>query len=403
MGGIQAIGTTFNLPNYHGPLYNITPTDTPLLSMSGGLSGGGLSGDFEFEWQTYDLRAPEARPRLEGQDAPPPEARVRENASNLVQIFQETVGTTYTRQATSGRYAADSLNTDGSASNPVNNEHAWQVQQALIQIARDVNHVFWHSTYHKPANNTTARRTRGLLQAAATNALGGVEDGPSGENLSTATDTITQASNSVANGDRIVFSNVTGAAVTPGRTYHVRDRAAGSFKVAEKADGPALTLGTGTVSYAATVDLADEDGAGYDRVGDLMQGMYQNGGLSQQETCTLFIPPVQKRRFTKGAKSATKTDPFVGTRNVAGLDVQTVVTDFGTLNLVIEREMPADTIAVVDLAEVRPVFLGIPNKGVLFEEALAKTGATDKTMIYGEIGLDYGNELRHGVLRGLAS
>ena len=44
----------------------------------------------------------------------------------------------------------------------------------------------------------------------------------------------------------------------------------------------------------------------------------------------------------------------------------------------------------------------VPGKGVLFEEELAKTGSSDKTQIYGEIGLKYGNALAHGVLRGLA-
>jgi hypothetical protein len=47
------------------------------------------------------------------------------------------------------------------------------------------------------------------------------------------------------------------------------------------------------------------------------------------------------------------------------------------------------------------VFLNIPGKGVLFEEELAKTGASDKSQIYGEIGLAYGNQAAHGVLRGL--
>ena len=36
-----------------------------------------------------------------------------------------------------------------------------------------------------------------------------------------------------------------------------------------------------------------------------------------------------------------------------------------------------------------------------FEEELAKTGASDKSQIYGEIGLEYGNQAAHGVLRGL--
>ena len=49
------------------------------------------------------------------------------------------------------------------------------------------------------------------------------------------------------------------------------------------------------------------------------------------------------------------------------------------------------------------MFLNIPGKGVLFEEELAKVGSSDRTQIYGEIGLKYGNEAAHGVIRGLAA
>ena len=68
MSGLTGIGTTFNEPNYHGELFALTPTETPLLSMTGGLSGGRQSSSTQFEWQTYDLRNPDIRPRLEGAD-----------------------------------------------------------------------------------------------------------------------------------------------------------------------------------------------------------------------------------------------------------------------------------------------------------------------------------------------
>ena len=35
MAGITGLGTTFNLPNYHGELFAVSPTDTPLLSEIG--------------------------------------------------------------------------------------------------------------------------------------------------------------------------------------------------------------------------------------------------------------------------------------------------------------------------------------------------------------------------------
>ena len=92
MAGITGLGTTFNLPNYHGELIQLSPTDTPLLSLAGGIGGGKQTTSPAFEWQTEDLRDPESRPRLEGADAPTAESRVRANVENVVQIFHEEIG-----------------------------------------------------------------------------------------------------------------------------------------------------------------------------------------------------------------------------------------------------------------------------------------------------------------------
>ena len=37
MAAVAGQGTTFNLPNYHGELFTVTPTETPFLSAIGGL------------------------------------------------------------------------------------------------------------------------------------------------------------------------------------------------------------------------------------------------------------------------------------------------------------------------------------------------------------------------------
>jgi hypothetical protein len=85
-------------------------------------------------------------------------------------------------------------------------------------------------------------------------------------------------------------------------------------------------------------------------------------------------------------------------RNVGGVNLQTFETDFGRANIMLNRYMPVDQLAVVSLEELAPAFLEVPGKGHFFAEALAKTGASDKVQIYGEIGLKYGNERKHGKL-----
>lgn len=400
MSGITGLGTTFNLPNYAGELIALTPSDTPLLSAAGGIGGGKSTDSTSFEWQTYDLRDPAIRARLEGADAPTAEERVRANVENVVQIFHEKVSTSYSKQAATGELA-----TPGSApfhsnsgESVVVSEHAWQVQQALKQIARDVNYTFWHGSKVKPTTNATARQTAGLLSVITSNAQ--VADQALTSGASAATDTITVTHNLVLH-DKVVFTSVgASTAIVPGRAYWVvAPTTTTAFKVSATKGGAAITIGTATVSFygikAATVVTTD-------MVGNLLQSVFDNGGITEQGTATLFVPSGQKRALTKAYATAYSASPLLGgTRNVGGVSVDTIITDFGTLNVAVDRALPADALAVVSLEQVDPVFLDIPGKGVLFEEELAKTGASDNTQIYGEIGLKYGNEAAHGVLRGL--
>ncbi|HEX5201125.1 MAG TPA: DUF5309 family protein, partial [Actinoplanes sp.] len=88
-------------------------------------------------------------------------------------------------------------------------------------------------------------------------------------------------------------------------------------------------------------------------------------------------------------------------RNVAGVSVSTIETDFGRLNLLLNRHMSVDDIVVISMDECAPRFLPIPGKGFLFEEPLAKVGAAERSQIYGEIGLEYGLESHHGKIHDL--
>ncbi|MGH4000906.1 MAG: SU10 major capsid protein, partial [Pseudonocardiaceae bacterium] len=241
MAGITGLGTTFNLPNYTGVLYGLSKEATPFLSAIGGLSnGGGGTADYEFEWQAYDLRRRGQNVALEGADAPTAQARVRANFSNLVQIHHEAVEVSYTKQAANQRLSG--LN-QGGTSNPVTDEMDFQVTQALKQIAGDVNWSFINGKYNKPADNTTARKTRGLLQAITTNTV--VHSAAVSRTGGTsATDTIT-ATHSLAVGQRVVFTAVSGAAadvINLGQAYYVQSISTTvSFKIAATSGGPAIT------------------------------------------------------------------------------------------------------------------------------------------------------------------
>lgn len=408
MSGITGIGTTFNEPNYHGELFALSPIDTPLLSMAGGVGGGKQTVSTEFEWQTYDLRDPAVRTRLEGADAPTAEARVRSNVKNVVQIYQEAITTSFTKQATIGQFAtsqaAPFIAYDGlGVGNPVPNEHAWQIEQSLKQIARDVNFAFWNATMVVPTDNTTARQLAGLLSVITTNktfALASVT-------AASATDTITFTAHGLTNGEQVVFVNVDVATgIRVDRAYFVVSSAANTFKVSATSGGSAITLGTAAPVYVQ-VSGSGSVGVSVDAVNALVQGVFDNGGMTEGETRTLFVPSIQKTRLTKAYATAygSNVNGSVGMttgHTVGGVAVDHIVTDFGELNLVVDRALPKDCVVAVSMEQVDPVFLSIPNRGVLFEHDLAPTGSADKTEIYGEIGLAYGAERAHGILRGLA-
>ncbi|MGW8988715.1 SU10 major capsid protein [Streptomyces zhihengii] len=319
MAGITALGTSYNLPNYTGILHQLTPSDTPFFSAIGGLTGGGQTNSIEFEWQTFDLRAAAQDPALEGADAPTEENRVRANVSNLVQIHHETVGVSYTKLAATQAKAG----INNAEQNPVTNELDWQVEQMLKQMVRDIEFSFIQGTYQKPADNTTPRKTRGLLAAITTNVI-------------------------------------------------------------------AVDAGAG-----AAGPLTE------DMVLDLLQSVWDNGGIQESDTATLMANSFQKRQLTK--LFITDKNYQEGSRTVGGVRVQTIETDFGTLNIMLDRHMPASSLAVVSLEQCMPVYQEIPGKGHFFAEPLARTGAKDRTQLYGEVGLNYGNQRCHGKITNLTT
>jgi hypothetical protein len=395
MSGITALGTTYTLPNYTGILHALTPSETKLFSAIGGLTGGGQTKSIEYEWEKFDLRNAGQNVALEGQDAPTAQNRVRANITNVCQIHQETVGVSYTKLAATGQKAG----TNNGAENPVLNELDWQVVQMLKQMVRDINYSFINGQYNKPTDNTTKRATKGLLQAITTNATANATSTITG--LSAATDTITETSTALSNGDKIIITADStldvASQVIVGRVYYVVNKATNTFKIATSSGGTGITVGTSTISYRKpwTTTLT------VDHISALLQGVYDNGGIAETDTAALMLNSSQKLAISKAYASAYGKF-FETSRNVGGVNMTTIETDFGTLNVMLERQMPQDTIAVVSLEQLQPVYLEIPGKGHMFAEPLAKTGAFDKTMLYGEVGLAFGNELAHGKLTGLA-
>jgi hypothetical protein len=317
MASVSGQGTTYNLPNYTGDLFQVSPSDTPFLSAIGGLAGALTADSTEFEWQTADIRATSAgNAQLEGADAPTANSQSRANVTNVTEIHQAQINVSYSKLAARGLKGG----TNNDLANPVQNELDYQIQQELMAMAVDIEKSFLSGVYAKPANNATARKTRGILAAIATNVS--------------------------ANG------------------------------------------GTPRALTKAIVDTH-------------LSSMFTNGSPLRQESTVLVVGAAQKINLSNLYSTATLNTP-TQTRNVGGVAVDTIVTDFGTFGVMLDRWMPTGQIAVVDLSVCAPVFLDVPGKGSLFVEPLAKTGASEKFQLYGEVGLKYGPEVYHGLIKDLS-
>lgn len=398
MAGITGQGDTFDLPNFVGELFAVTPEDTPFLSAIGGLTGGEAADATLFQWQGYDLRdAADNRQRVEGADAPTPEARVRFNVNNVVEVHQEALEISYTKMAATGQFNSTGSSHAGAVGlqgqNPVMRELDWQITQALKQVARDVHKSFITGTFNNPSSNSTARRTRGIMEATTTNVStqGGTVIGTA--TIEADTEVWTLTSHGLSVGDEITITTATGGAVgvlAENQIYYVRTAPdANTFTVSARPGGAAVAFATdgGAAVYEATALTEDI-------VLDLVQQAWENGGLMESETATVLTNATLKRALTE--LFITRKNYQEMSRNLAGVNVTTIETDFGRLNIMLDRHMPTAALQMVSLEECVPVFLPVPGKGFLFVEELAKTGAAEKRQLYGEIGLKYGNEKKHG-------
>lgn len=316
MANVTGTGNTFNLPNFAGELFTASPTQTPFLTMIGGLSGGRKTENDEFATgQIYDFPAP-AQPAISEQaseTAPAATALVREQKTNVTQIFHETISLTYAKMANRGKLSG--LNTAGQNANPTS-ELDWQIAQRLKKIARDVEHTFLNGTYNKASLVSEINKTRGMIELCS----------------------------------------------------------------------------TGTTIDASEAELS------VDMLKQLFKAMADAGAAFGN--MVLFCGSEQKQRITTLYEKQLGYN-VASPRNVGGMNIQKLETDFFEMGICYDPFMDADKILIADVAACAPVFQDVPGKGVLFLEDLAKVGASERKQIYGEIGLDHGPAFLHGTITGL--
>ena len=331
--------TTFDRPNFVGPLYQVTPTDTPLVTMLGGERGGVATQNKLFTWQTDDLEAPSSTGLVEGAN-PAYAARTREEVSNVVQIVYRGVELTYSALGNLGLLDTAAGGSNATAvlgENPVSNEMVRQLQHKLIEIKRSMEIAFLNGTFVDPATNAAARQTRGIITATTTNAI--------------ALDAGAAAPADIA-GDRVTGGTNDATLGTPlGMTY----------------------------------------------IDNLLKDMFDNGAMLVQPV--IFVNSFQKIKISEAYTLVGSLN--IRSSTVGGMSVDTIITEQGELPIVLNRHMAAGVLAIIDLFYCMPRWYEVPGKGFLFLEEKPSDGGAVRNAIYGEYGIEYGPEIMHGKITNL--
>jgi len=168
----------------------------------------------------------------------------------------------------------------------------------------------------------------------------------------------------------------------------------GAYQKVTSAGVAAKTRGIITACSTNTVD-ASNTALSRNMFNELIRNMASNG--AEFRNPVIFVNAFNKQQITEIYGYAPED------RNIGGMNIKQIETDFAQFGVIWAPNVPASTLLVADLDVCHPVFLPVPGKGVLFYEELAKTGASERGQIYGQLGLDYGPEEFHGKITNLTT
>lgn len=135
-------------------------------------------------------------------------------------------------------------------------------------------------------------------------------------------------------------------------------------------------------------------------IDELLRTMAASGALFQD--CVIMVNAFQKQQVTD-IYGYAPTD-----RNIGGLNIKQIETDFGMFGVVYAPYMPTDTLQIAEMSVCYPVYCsvaampGIPA-GLLVDVPTSITAAKSGGYWYTQVGLDYGPEEYHGKITGLTT
>ena len=130
-------------------------------------------------------------------------------------------------------------------------------------------------------------------------------------------------------------------------------------------------------------------------VDELLRTMANNG--AEFNNMVILVNGFQKQKLSDIYGYAPED------RNIGGVNIKVIETDFAQVGVVYAPNVPAATLLCADMAYCNAVVCPVPGKGSVFYEDLAQTAASQKGQIYGQLGINYGPEEFHGTITGLAT
>ena len=355
--------------NFSGELFKVGGQRTPFLSAVGGLNGGKVIQSTFWQVQVEDNVVVSSEPTKAQEGAAPTEYLGQDRAAytHVTQVFHKGVQMTYTALASynnqnpltlsaniTNQSDGDGTTTAGAAlgffdGSPIVDEFAFQMEKAMEKVAREVEWFAFNGSFSDGANTTPGSGTREMYGIDTWVTVG------------------KNASNS--------------AAVNPlgGNCYY------------NDTDGD----GTGT---SQVISFATISGA--------LKRMYDNHApMSQPVLC---VSPQQlldlNNELVKGTVDIAGAI-LPRDRNVAGIDIDTIITPFGSIGLMVidPNIMPTGTAFILDFAYIQPVFTNIPGYGTVFvrdidQDANARIGKA----IYMEMGFQFGPPSYHCKIQSVA-
>jgi len=367
MAAISLTGNTIysqNVNNFTGELFRVGGQRTPFLSATGGLNGGKVLQSTFWQIQAADSAVVSSEPTKGSEGGQPTEylGRDRVAYTNVTQVFHKGVKMTYTGMATYQHQnpftlsanAYNGSDCDGTTTagaelslaggNPIVDEFAEQMSLALEKVAREVEFFAFQGTYSDGAHATPGsgtREMRGISEWTSLNA-----------NADNTVDPVATAGN-------IYWNGATGDGATGANQVLSWDAIAGSLKRLYDAHAPMIQPVL-CVTPKQLLDLNKE---------------LVNNSLSG--TLGTIVPR---------------------DRNIAGIDVDTIVTPFGAIGMMVidPNIMPDNNAFILDFAFIQPVFTNIPGYGTVFvrdldQDDYARVGKA----IYMEMGYDFGPPSYH--------